>query len=139
MNINNQASQSSMMVSIFSNEDEESNADDPIKPINEIFICFGQEEIFEGDLEDAGDFDVIEHLNQLEADLGETSLNKTSDDPHMTAILKKRKTIRNLKQKSSIKPDTANQEPPKKEHPQQVSLKELSCEIMDGVAQKIQE
>ena len=36
--------------------------DQEIKPINEIFICFDQEEFFEGHPENGANFDIIEHL-----------------------------------------------------------------------------
>lgn len=56
-------------------------------PITEIFICFGQEEFFEGSLEhDSSNFDV----NSL---FLETELNAPAEH-HLTAILEKRKLLR---------------------------------------------
>ena len=56
-----------------------------VKPINEIFICFGLEEFFEGKLEDlqGQNFDVLEQLSD----------DKESEETnsHMEAILNKRK------------------------------------------------
>ena len=47
---------------------EESDDEQEVVPISEIFICFGQEEFFEGDQADGNnfDFDIIEHLNDDE-------------------------------------------------------------------------
>ena len=48
--------------------DEDSDDNRLVKPINEIFICFDQEEYFEGDLSNengenpVSNFDIIEHM-----------------------------------------------------------------------------
>ena len=75
-------------------KEPDSSADEQtlVKPIKEIFICFGQEEFFEGDLGDrSGNFDVLERLLGDEVDATATTY---SDDRHMDQILWKRRIQR---------------------------------------------
>ena len=86
-----------------SDQDVAAQYQSTVKPIFEIFICFGQEEIFEGDLTDAldaGNFDIIElvagdngaedNQNSDLADLGVTTVK----EKHTEAVLSKRKQMR---------------------------------------------
>ena len=84
--IPNKVSISSLTVSVDCNEEtSERNFPELINPVSDIFICFGQEEIFEGDLEQTDHFDITEHLNTLLAQ--DNPMDQSLGDPHMTAIV----------------------------------------------------
>ena len=77
-----------------------------MKPINEIFICFGPEEFFEGDLSkvnyDDNNFDIVGQIAALDGDYDSTVAMDTeaaieleeNKNVHLTAILDKRKNER---------------------------------------------
>ena len=103
------------MVSISSNNSSD-DADENIKkktttkgimkPINEIFICFGPEEFFEGDLSkvnyDDNNFDIVGQIAAFDGDQDSTVELDTKSaieveenkNVHITAILNKRKDER---------------------------------------------
>lgn len=112
-----------------------------LKPINEIFICFGQEEYFEGDLnEDASNFDILdlfgeEHRDQLsqnhlEATLKKRQLERVLTRRQYTLPLRPNFTIKSPDRKPKAEVEGVSNFP---------SLTEVSVEIMDGIAQKIHE
>ena len=77
-----------------------------MKPINEIFICFGPEEFFEGDLTkvnyEDNNFDIVGQIAAFEGDQDSTVVMDTdaaveveeNKNVHITAILEKRKNER---------------------------------------------
>ncbi len=116
--------------------EDESYEDLEVKPIKEIFICFGQEEFFDGDPQQrACDFEILDLF--VDEELSE------SGHRHLQAVLEKRRLQRVVSHRqgaNSLRPNQAIKEPHKKSPTegnaiQQVpSLQELSMEIMDGVA-----
>ena len=77
-----------------------------MKPINEIFICFGPEEFFEGDLSrvnsDENNFDIVNSIAAFDGDQDSTVVMESeaaveaeeNKNVHITAILEKRKNER---------------------------------------------
>ena len=95
-------------ISSTSNDGDENikKKNNKMKPINEIFICFGPEEFFEGDLTrvnyDDNNFDIVGQIAAFDGDQDSTVVMDTeaaveveeNKNVHITAILEKRKNER---------------------------------------------
>ena len=91
-------------------EEDEGLVDLNVKPIKEIFICFGQEEFFDGDpRQRASDFEILDLF--VDEELSD------SGHFHLQAVLEKRRLQRVLSRRqnaNSLRPNQAIKEPHKK-------------------------